>query len=309
MPDAPPDSFDFDSLRVVPYWTEVRIPLFEAITTIENKVERDLRGELEARAVGLRLWSVSHLRVARHTYEVIETLANDRKKLALGLEIAVVVPPLARVILESAFSLTYIYEDAATRLPQFWKGAWKKIAQKCDEYQTAYGSDPRWQQYLPLLRAQRDGWVQQLAASGTPLTPQQLADWRTVPGWPNPGKMPSRCTSPWRRTALSYLDARYYGPLSVATHLSGPGMFEQAGHVLRDRDEGYQRKYFSDQYMTAFTMLLSLLSVFALDVIGEPGFAQRIVALWQSRNLPDATVEVFTECFRDQLTGLADGAR
>ena len=38
---------DFASYPVLPYWTKVRGPLFEILATIKNRVDRDLRAELE----------------------------------------------------------------------------------------------------------------------------------------------------------------------------------------------------------------------------------------------------------------------
>src|SRR5262245_41768469 len=115
---------EFEAYPTLKYWTKVRTPLFEIITTIATKVDRDLRDELRARSAGTPLWLLIHVRVARHTWEVVEALANGRKELALGLEIAVAIPPLARVICESLFSIAFVFEDVSQRLPWFWKSTW-----------------------------------------------------------------------------------------------------------------------------------------------------------------------------------------
>src|SRR5882762_974346 len=127
-PTLPPP-LEFAALPSLPYWTQVRTPLFEIIDTIANRIDRDLRTQLEARARGLRMWLRTHVLVARRTYQVIEAIAIDRKQLALGLEISVAVPPLARVILESLFSVTFVFETPTTRLPMFWKGTWRQLAE------------------------------------------------------------------------------------------------------------------------------------------------------------------------------------
>src|SRR5262245_21495587 len=99
LPSSPPP----------PYTTAIHGPLSELSTTLINRVDRDKRPELEVRAVGMRTWLLGHLRVAQRTYEVIEALAKDRQSIPLGLEVAVAIPPLARVLLESVFSVTYVF--------------------------------------------------------------------------------------------------------------------------------------------------------------------------------------------------------
>src|SRR5258706_9154908 len=91
---------DFEAYPKLPYWTKVRTPLFDILTTIENKIDRDLRPELTARSAGSVIWLLGHVRVARSTWQVIEAVVNERKTLGLGLDAAVAMPPLARVICE-----------------------------------------------------------------------------------------------------------------------------------------------------------------------------------------------------------------
>jgi hypothetical protein len=296
---------DLDAFPRVPYWRELREPVFECIETIINKIERERRAELEARAVGMRMFLLTHIRVARRTYEVVEALATQRTQLSLNIEVAVAVPPLARVLLESLFSVTYVFDDPGVRLPLFWQGAWKRIAEQYIEYSTAYGNDPRWQPWLQDLAKQGDGLRDDLARQGTPLLPAWLANPSQAPRWPNPGKMVGRCNDAWRKDTLGYFDVRYYGPQSNAAHLSGTGMLAQGGIVLPNQPESTKEKYFSDQFLIALTMLLSLISQYAIDVNPEPLFARRLVALWTNPSLMDSMKEVYDRCFKVKLEPLA----
>jgi hypothetical protein len=257
-PQPPP--LEFSALPALPYWTKVRTPLFEIIDTIANRIDRDLRQQLEARAQGMRIWLRTHVLVARQTYAVIEALAAEREQLALGLEMSVAIPPLARVILESLFSITFVFESPSTRLPMFWKGTWRQIAEQCVDYTNDYGTDTRWQPWIAGLVNERDEWQRLLDQHGTPLTPQQLANHELVTRWPTPGRMKGQTTDPDRKALIAYFQVKYYSPLSAAAHLSGAGVLAQGGVMLPNRPEDMQRKYFSDQILTSITVLISLLS-------------------------------------------------
>lgn len=302
---TPPAPLEFAALPSLPYWTQVRTPLFEIIDTIANRIERDLRTQLEARARGMRIWLRTHVLVARHTYQVIEAIATDRKQLALGLEISVAVPPLARVILESLFSVTFVFEAPTTRLPMFWKGAWRQIAEQCVEYTREYGTDPLWQPWIAGRLNERDEWQRLLDQHGTPLTPQQIANHELVSRWPPPGQMKGQTTNPDRKALIAYFQAKYYSPFSAAAHLSGTGLLAQGGVMLSDRTDDQQRKYFSNQVLMSITVLLGLLSQLALDVVGEPALARRLVSLWGTPNMTDSMLEAYARCFKTPLETLA----
>jgi hypothetical protein len=57
--------------------------------------------------------------------------------------------------------------------------------------------------------------------------------------------------------------------------------------------------------MMSLTVLLGLLSQFAIDVVGEPELARRIVRLWATQHLPDGTLEAYERCFKAPLEQLA----
>lgn len=302
-PTLPP--LDFAALPSLPYWTQVRTPLFEVMDTIANRIDRDLRTQLEARAAGMRMWLRTHLLVSRHIYQVIEAISVDRKQLALGLEISVALPPLARVILESLFAVTFVFESPTTRLPMFWKATWRQIAEQCIEYTRDYGTDPQWQSWIARLVNERNEWQRLLDQHGTPLTPQEISNHEAVMRWPTPGKMKSQTTDPDRKSLIAYFQAKYYGPFSAAAHLSGTGVLAQGGVLLRDRPDDERRKYFSDQFLMSLTVLFSLLSQLALDVVGDPALARRLVGLWTTPNMTGAMSEAYERGFKAPLEALA----
>src|SRR5262249_43011259 len=108
-----------------------------------------------------------------------------------------------------------------------------------------------------------------------------------------------------RRALLTYLNARFYGPLSAASHLSGLGLLAQAGMVLPDQDESMQRKYFSDQVLTAMTITFALISTLICDVVPERPLAGRAIALWATPNLWDVATELFQQQYEARLRSIA----
>jgi hypothetical protein len=298
-------SIDFGSYPALPYWTEVRGPLFEILATIRNRIDRDLRAELEARANGICTWLLTHVRVVQETWELIEEVAALAKQGSLSLRKSVTIPPLARVPVDSVFSTTFVLENPGERLPWFWKSTWREIAEEHDELAAEYGNDPAWKAWLDHLAVQRDSWRDLLAKQSTPLTAIELADPTKVKYWPNPGKMPRLCTDPERARTLDYLNVRFYGNLSGASHLSGTGILAQGGILLDDDDIDFKKKYFSDQVLTALTAMFALVTTLVLDVERTPALARRVQGLWETKNLWAIATETYDRCFRSRLEHLA----
>jgi hypothetical protein len=203
---------EFDSYPKLPYWNQVRTPLFEIITTLRNRIDRDMGSELNARSAGTRVWLLTHIRVAEKTWQVVEALAHERKQLSLDLDISITIAPLVRVIGDSLFTVIFTFEDLGSRLPWFWKSTWREICEEHDELSAAYGGRPEWIDFLNGLAIERDKWRNELPMEGAPLSPAELANPRTIEYWPNPGSMRRRTRDPDRRAILTYLSERYYGP-------------------------------------------------------------------------------------------------
>ncbi len=116
-----------------------------------------------------------------------------------------------------------------------------------------------------------------------------------------PGQMNSAAESQ-SKSLLEYLLTRYYSELSRAAHLSGPGLLMQGAVVLPEADEGMQRKYFSDQVMTAMIMLFSLCGVLILRVMPEGPLARRLESVWNAPNMIDSAIELFRLHFEKLLS-------
>lgn len=281
-------------------------PLFDILTTIANKIEREAR-DLDGRAKGLRIFCLSHVRVARKTFESIEGLVFDRAHLALGTEVAVALPPLASVIVESIFTLTYIFDEPPRRLPFFWHTAWASLAMEHHQLSSQYGARPEWQDQLEQLARQRDGWRDQLQKEGTPLPPEWLTDLAQASAegrWPAPAQMAIGCNDGWRNAVLSYLNTKLYAPLARSAHLTGIGMHKQASLFIPSVDEASKSRLLDSYLSEAMTAILTLVTHYAIDAIPDQHLATRIIALWQTDWLPPMTKAVYASCYKEKLSAI-----
>lgn len=296
---------DFSSYPVLPYWTKVRGPLFEVLATIQNRVDRDLRADLDARANGACTWLLTHVRVAQQTQELVEEITGLVKAKALKLQVGVNLPPLVRTVFDSVCSVMFVFENPNQRLPWFWKSTWREIVEEHEELTADYGGDATWKPFIDRLGKERDAWSKLLDEHGTPLTAVERADHTKVPYWPNPGKMASKSQEAARKERLKYISLKYYGTLSGASHLSGTGLLAQGGVFVRDATEDGNKKYLSDQILKGLDGLFSLVSEIAVEVIRDPTLARRVIGLWQSPNLWRNATETYDRCFKSRLEGLA----
>lgn len=300
-----PDEASTPTPQTLPYWTEIRPRIFDIATTIVNRVDRDLRAQLEARATGLRMWLRTHVLVARYTLETLETLALKREEMALPLDIAVVMPSLARGILESMLSVMYIFEDPETRLKTFWKSSWREMTEQIANYRTKDLTDANWQRWLTQLEQQRDLWLMQLDEFGAAPTSAEQANPRLIGYWPNPGKFAGLVQDAERKRVMEYFKIEHYRELSAAAHMSGTGLFMQGGILIDNTNDNDKRRYFSNNLIDTLTLIASLLSQCALDVIKEPALALRLLDAWKPLLVNGTAAEAYTTCFEKPLKTLA----
>lgn len=92
-------------------------------------------------------------------------------------------------------------------------------------------ADPAWREWLDGVSGTND-WLKAQAS----ITPAEEATPRTVPYWPNPGKMKIQTRDEVRAAFLRYLDDWFYKELSSKSHLSFLGFAKGPAQLLRGRD-------------------------------------------------------------------------
>ncbi|HKE85610.1 MAG TPA: hypothetical protein VKB50_17735 [Vicinamibacterales bacterium] len=204
-----------------------------------------------------------------------DTPQNPSRKLEFGISVL----PLARTILDSVFTVAFLFEDLPTRWSWFLKSGWREQRNELERYRTEYGTDSDWTDWLQQNQELLD-WLKTEA----PITPAEEADaTKLIRWWPNPGKMANQVTDTRLQADLRYLNDWFYREMSAASHLSWTGFAKQAGHLLKvpdaERDDTL-KKYRSDGFFTAITLVLALLSEIQIACRFEDGLDARLKYLW-----------------------------
>jgi len=140
-------------------------------------------------------------------------------------EFAASVLPLVRTILESIFTLTFLFEDVPRRSSWFMKAGWRELWEETQRQQQRYGSNPIWTNYLR-ERAER----MELAKKLWGVSAEDAANPESIPRWPIPSRMKPK--DPKIADFLTYLNDWFYRELSSVAHGDLPGMIFQSKILL-----------------------------------------------------------------------------
>ena len=255
----------------------IREPLDSILVTVANKLEREWPSRwssLPGAAILLR----AIVNVAGNTYKSIRFICADVPPDPLRRpEYALSVPPLARTILDNVFTVVFLFENLPARTQWFYKSGWRELYKELQRYQIAYGSDPRWTEWL----AQKSRLVEETKVSWG-ITPEEELNPTRIKWWPNPGKMKSDPqTSQAKRDYLTYLSDWFYGRLSAASHLSWLGVAMHSANVfIEDREQRSRilNKFRSDYVMMTITLVLALISEIQIEI--NYNLSERLRYVW-----------------------------
>jgi len=225
----------------------------------------------------------------------------------IQLEHATAIPPLARTLLDSVFTVVFLFDSPTQNTRWYHASGWRDIASQQVRLEKTYGEDPAWREWLD----DHAKWIEQLKVDVTPVEIQTPA---RIEWWPNPGKMTKfrRDKTPYirdaeRRDFLQYLNDWHYGPLSSDSHLSYMGMIRRAG-VLADGPNRVQllEQYASNIFLTSLTLNLAFLA----EVIAEANLsvqADRAIQLWSLVPEWPMAQSLFLKRYQKLLTRRRDG--
>jgi hypothetical protein len=57
-------------------------------------------------------------------------------------------PPLARTILDSLFTVVFLFEDLPTRIKWYLKSGWRELFEEHQRCRKTYDADPAWSTWL-----------------------------------------------------------------------------------------------------------------------------------------------------------------
>lgn len=162
----------------------ITVPLDRAFAALRNKIEREWP-QRYATIPGAREIVLLNVATTDVTSRSILFLCAEKPPDSNRLlEYSLSAPPLNRTILDNLFSLIFLLEDLPVRCLWYHKSAWREQRLELDRCVAEYGSAPNWQEWLKDLRAFCDFGVRLFQIS-----PQEIANPKQIPSWPNAGAM------------------------------------------------------------------------------------------------------------------------
>lgn len=223
------------------------------------------------------------LKVSENTYKSILYLCAEKPPdPSRKLEYAISAPPLARTILDSVFTVVFLFENFQSHFAWYMKSGWREIYKEHQRYGAAYGSEPKWNDWLQSHASVLTDLERRSGVTAAEKAKPDLIRW-----FPNPGKMSriQELSGP-TKSYLIYLNDWFYRSLSSSSHLSLPGLMNRSAYLLRflgrsEDEEERERvlgKFRSDSVVTAIILLVALLSELQIGL--EYDLAQRCKFLW-----------------------------
>jgi hypothetical protein len=247
-----------------------------AVATI-NKIDREWPPNVpkhRASHIVVRLL----IAASENTYRTIRFICADKPEdESRKLQYALSVPPLARTILDTLFTVVFLFEDLPARTAWYLRAGWREMEEKRARFQNAYGDDPSWANYLRdlgnLISEDRDLG---------PITDNEAVNPSKIDYWPTPAQMIRKCVSDDRRAFLQHLNDWFYREMSQDAHMSWPGLIRRGAYFLSakptDDERAILEKFKSDSFSAALILFLALLSEVELAL--RLGLGDRAKYLW-----------------------------
>jgi hypothetical protein len=235
------------------------------------------------------------------TYQLIKFVCKDidqNRDPWQKREFITAVPVLTRSILDSLFTLVFLFDDVPSKADLYVKGGWREMCEATHRAERNHRSRPKWTKYLR-ERAKNMEAMRKMASLPLPgPETSKLHYWPTpnqMIGWPE--------LSDERRNYLTGLNDWYYRELSSTAHLSLQGLILRVRPLLlRDSEEPETslRKLKANCFPLTICLLLSILSEVQIDA--EFAFADRLKYVWRVlREYYDQIEEIYHMRYESRL--------
>jgi hypothetical protein len=230
------------------------------LQSVPNKLEREWPKSRTAPSHPTFLALVGTTSMVSNTFKAIRLLSSEKSQdWRLRPEMALVVPTLARTILDALYTCIFLFDDLPSRADWYVCSGWRELAEYIDRARRDYDSDPDWAEYLTDADANLANLAQLI---GKP--PDEL---RSTRWWPTPQQMNSFTKNPATAAFFDYLNDWFYREFSQVSHGSLPGLIHTVG-ALRDLAKGDIAKL-EQLRGYHFMQVVMLLITFYSEVEGE----------------------------------------
>jgi len=250
--------FEFHKIRLA--MEEIPLAMVERITRNQD----GLKDWLSTKQLVLPMLVKMVTRVSANTWDTILFLCSDNMNHGRKIEFLASIPPLARTLADTLFTLIYIFDDPEERSRRFAVSGWGKAMIHWNRMNVTHGTDPRWQTWLRGFRASAESTL-----DFAPATEAEKADLETAARWPNPGRMTRSCRDATRKSFLEVLQTWVYAELSEDSHLSYPGLVRRSAILQKPMAEIASpdpQKYRTIVFLSALTVYTAVLSEIACQL-------------------------------------------
>ena len=242
------------------------------LESVINKTEREWPKSSQPPTNETYTVVIGTLRSVANTFKTVRFLCADKSPdWRHRPEIALSTPPLIRTILDSFYTIIFLFEDARPRAEWYIHSGWRELAEYADRVKCDYGSDPVWKEYL-------DETVPRLEQFRTMIGKSE-SDLRKTKWWPTPPQMKNFALRPDTAKFFEYLSDWYYKEFSAVSHLSLPGLIQSVGPLMKGIDvakiEQLRRYYF----MQVTILLIAIYSEIEAEL--RLGVAADLKYVWQ----------------------------
>lgn len=221
------------------------------------------------------------LRASENTYQTILHLCVEEPNWPQRPEYVLSVGPLNRTLLDTLFTLVFLFENPRERSEWYYCAGWLEMRDERDRHIERYKDDPSWEPWLSEFSQGLDG-----AAENFRIPLDVREGRRRVPRWPLPGMMKvDPNTAADRREYLSHLYDWHYKALSSQAHMSLPGLIMRSNALKRVQgEEEVERvwmldKQRSDNAAVAIVLWLSIISEIEIEM--RFGQAAKLLYVWR----------------------------
>lgn len=274
----------------------------DLLTTFSNTLDRK-RPEKWADNDAIRLLMRLFVKVSENTLDTIRFLmANKPANPARKPEYILSVSPLARTILDTLFTVVFMFEDLPERSKWYVKAGWRELYEENQRFQKRYGADKNKEDWLGEHTRLLEVW-KKLAG----ISPSEEANPnKNILRWLNPGRMVDYKNGPRpRRDYLLYLNVEFYKPLSQDSHLSFLGLPRRSMALFSKGPQGNWDEELlivrTECLLNSAMFLLSILT--EIEVEMQYGMQEKLKCVWTflCDLWPDAK-ELYDRFYRNRLS-------
>jgi hypothetical protein len=220
------------------------------LESVFNKTEREWPKSSQPPTNETYTVVVGTLRSVANTFKTIRFLCADKSPdWRHRPEIALSTPPLIRTILDSFYTIIFLFEDARARAEWYMHSGWRELAEYVDRVKRDYGSDPVWKEYL-------DETVPRLEELRI-MIGRSESELRNTIWWPTPPQM-KNFARPANVKFFEYLRDWYYKEFSAVSHLSLPGLIQSVAPIMRGVDVAKVEQLRGYYFMQVTILLMAI---------------------------------------------------